>query len=1112
MNGSSLDNRGESLYRTTTLTGEYYYEYIHRIGNSKHKWAPLPSEETTELIDNLYSTIYSAKDIQGNLAVVNNIDIKSNQELIGSSATTIKTLPPTNSIDQLSDLDMQSNQDPLGNSDATIETFSQDDQVDQLSDLDMQSNQDPLGNIDATVETFSQDEQVDQLSDLTDGINIQSNQDTLKSSEKTLQKKSPIQENTANRVNQLADTTSDINKNPTFPLSDITLPEGQYGLFTIAKDKEADFLIETNPKFTIFENFISSDYMLNKLELDPTATQKRLGDNFYENRLVRESIFTQTGKRYLSDAITDDYTQYKYLMDNALAQRIALNLTPTVALTQAQINALTSDIVWMEETIVAGEKVLIPHVYIANVDNLKLNDRASAIVANENITLKVDSLINSGKIEAGKNLTVEADNTIQNLGGKLKSGADTVLRANETIYNVSGSIKADSLDITTSVFQSDIGVIKLENKLENGEEINELVSNRSNIEVQNSLNINTIDDLNILGTDIKAVKDINLISKQGNVKIVSRQTSNSFDNKTKTGYLKTSQTNQVGSNLEADNINISSNSLHVKASNIKANKDLHVDAVEDIIITSGETNEFFDMKHNVKGSLLGGSLKQQDTINNTKLITSTLKAQNITLNAKQIELIASKIEADTAKVKAEVLKLTSGKDSSREDHVKDSSSFLTKTMATKGHIKEDVVQAHIDVTKQFEFNDKDLTDKLEKLGIDKQELQDKIEEALQTDNIIKTLSSQHDLTQEQIELVKAYAENKEWDESHTGLTTVGALIIAVVVTVCTARLGTGEAIAGTTAAQSAVTSAELAVTTSGTLASEAALVSATTALQTATMTAAAIDGAIVAVGTQLTTAAITGESFKLDVESLVKGAVSAGVLSYVNSAVTTDALNSDMDITTYAKNAAIRGTTQGAISELSGGEFEDGFKTGAALSILNDGSLDMRQYVKENFDYAGKNGEVVPEDVQSAGLNGDESKIGGSHFKQKIIDGKIKSEEVIAPFGGSQMGERKIFGLDYQKGGLADSAIEHFAGPHDFLSSWNYENIDGTTYLVNDGTFENIASGLLLIPATPLAVSTAIQNNIGLINTLNINMQKDKLKVKSITDLYYDNKGLKSED
>ena len=96
--------------------------------------------------------------------------------------------------------------------------------------------------------------------------------------------------------------------------------------------------------------------MMEKLNLDPLATQKRLGDNFYENRLVRESIFTQTGKRYLSDTINDDYTQYKYLMDNALNQRVALNLTPTVALTQKQINALTSDIVWMEETIVAEKK------------------------------------------------------------------------------------------------------------------------------------------------------------------------------------------------------------------------------------------------------------------------------------------------------------------------------------------------------------------------------------------------------------------------------------------------------------------------------------------------------------------------------------------------------------------------------------------------------------------------------------------------------------------------------------------------------------------------------------------------------------------------------------
>ena len=60
-----------------------------------------------------------------------------------------------------------------------------------------------------------------------------------------------------------------------------------------------------------------------------------------------------------------------------------------------------------------------------------------------------------------------------------------------------------------------------------------------------------------------------------------------------------------------------------------------------------------------------------------------------------------------------------------------------------------------------------------------------------------------------------------------------------------------------------------------------------------------------------------------------------------------------------------------------------------------------------------------------------------------------------------------LFGKSYEKGSLADHAIEHFAGPHDFMSSWNYENINGVTYLKDNGSLVNIASGLLLVPAAP---------------------------------------------
>lgn len=80
----------------------------------------------------------------------------------------------------------------------------------------------------------------------------------------------------------------------------------------------------------------------------------------------------------------------------------------------------------------------------------------------------------------------------------------------------------------------------------------------------------------------------------------------------------------------------------------------------------------------------------------------------------------------------------------------------------------------------------------------------------------------------------------------------------------------------------------------------------------------------------------------------------------------------------------------------------------------------MRQYVKENYAYVGKNGEAVPENVQSAGINGDGAKIAGSHFEP------ITGDKIVAPFGGSQTGERLIFGMPYAKGGLRIKGTGYF--------------------------------------------------------------------------------------
>ena len=869
-----LNNEGERLYNIHTLSGRYYYKYKDGglFHSDKHRWADIPSKTTYKLIGNVYSSIYSAKDIVGNIAIVNNVDIKSNQAPLGSNGTTKK------------------------------------------------------------------------LSDKIDTIHIN-------------------------------ETTNKI---------EIKLPKSEHDLFILSKDKKADFLIETNPKFTIFKNFISSDYMMEKLNLDPLATQKRLGDNFYENRLIRESIFTQTGKRYLSDTINDDYTQYKYLMDNALNQRVALNLTPTVALTQKQINALTSDIVWMEETIVAGEKVLVPHVYIANLDNLKLNDRASAIVAKQNITLQVDNLVNMGKIEAGNNLVILANKTIANLGGKLSSQADTTLIANESIVNISADIKADSLHVATKTFHSDVGITKLKRELDLGEEVNELVSNSSTIQANKNITINTINNLNLIGTDVKAKGDINLASTKGNVNILSKQSNNNFDNKTATGYLKTSQTNQISSNLEANNINITSNSLHVKASNLSAKENINVNVKKSITIEAGENREYSDFKHKIKGSFLGGKLEQQDTIDNTTLITSTLKAKNINLTANQINLIASQIKADEVKITTEVLRLISQKNSSYESHFKDSSGLMTRTIATKGHIKEEVVKAQIEVTKQLILNNKDITNKLQHSGINDKKIQTRISQELQTDNIIKTLSSQHNLTHDQIELVKAYAKSKEWDESHTSLTTIGAIIVAIVVTVCTMGAGT--------AAVASVTTTQVASFTA-----------------TQVIAAAATQAVVSGIATQVATAAITGESFKLDVESLVKGAVTAGVLSYASGIVDQTMgiekveyknLSNLQKITKGVANTTIR---SGVNSVVYGIDFKDSLKYGLATQATNlgfefvgDTSMFQELYNNNKYFTEGAIGKLALHGL-AGGIG---AELAGGDFKAGAASAAVR--ELISPLTSDQ--------------------------------------------------------------------------------------------------------------
>ncbi|WP_118805483.1 hemagglutinin repeat-containing protein [Haemophilus haemolyticus] len=223
-------------------------------------------------------------------------------------------------------------------------------------------------------------------------------------------------------------------------------------------------LIETDSAFTDKNQWLSSDYMFNALRRDPQNILRRLGDGYYEQRLVRDQVNQLTGRMFLT-GYQDLEAQYKGLMDNGITFAKRFNLTPGVALSPAQVAQLTSDIVWFEEkevTLPSGKqvKVMAPRVY-AMAQKGDLNGEG-ALISADVIDLRSHRLINSGTI-AGRKLTllnteslfnagtitgdkvgINTTNNFDNIGGKVEA-------ERELLVDVGGDLNHESTTLTTNV-------------------------------------------------------------------------------------------------------------------------------------------------------------------------------------------------------------------------------------------------------------------------------------------------------------------------------------------------------------------------------------------------------------------------------------------------------------------------------------------------------------------------------------------------------------------------------------------------------------------------------------------------------------------------------------
>ena len=211
------------------------------------------------------------------------------------------------------------------------------------------------------------------------------------------------------------------------------------------------YLVETDPRFANYRNWLSSDYLLNSLGLDPNNILKRLGDGFYEQKLIREQVAQLTGYRYL-DGFNSDEDQYTALMNAGATFAKQYGLRPGVALSAAQMAQLTSDIVWLVEQTVtlpdgSTQRVLVPQVYV-RVRPGDIDGSGALLSADATVIKSSGDVTNTGTIAGRSLVKIDAEN-VNNLGGRI-AGGNVGINARNDLNNIGGSITARDAAVLTA--------------------------------------------------------------------------------------------------------------------------------------------------------------------------------------------------------------------------------------------------------------------------------------------------------------------------------------------------------------------------------------------------------------------------------------------------------------------------------------------------------------------------------------------------------------------------------------------------------------------------------------------------------------------------------------
>ncbi|MFK3643013.1 DUF637 domain-containing protein, partial [Pseudomonas protegens] len=397
------------------------------------------------------------------------------------------------------------------------------------------------------------------------------------------------------------------------------------------------YLIETNPALTNLKQFMSSDYLLSNLGYNPDESAKRLGDGFYEQKLIQQAMVARTGQRFI-DGQDSNEKLFKHLMDNAIQSKQQLDLSVGVTLTSEQVAALTHDIVWLESHEVNGEQVLVPVLYLAQANN-RLAPNGSLIAGKDVSLIAGKDLNNVGTLRAANDLSAVAGENLVN-SGLAEAGNRQDLLAGDYLVNRAGGIIAGR-DVTLTTTQGDVINDRTLTTHQSSsaayvrEQRRDFLDSAARIEAGNSLSIDAERDFDSNGSVLHSGGDTRLkAGRNVSLNAVEQVVSNDRG----IGNLDQSKA-QHGATLESGgNLSIEAGgNITAVASQIDAKGDVSITAKDHLTLASAANEQHWASK-------TGTTKSEEDRVH--QQATTVTAGGDVTLKSGQdMTLISSKVKA-----------------------------------------------------------------------------------------------------------------------------------------------------------------------------------------------------------------------------------------------------------------------------------------------------------------------------------------------------------------------------------------------------------------------------------------------------------------------------------